>query len=214
MKSAKSAWIIFAALVGIFSTTAAALATGAVATTAVNVRSGPGVSFAILDTLYGGEPVTVTQCQSGWCYVEHSGPDGWVSGNYLAHPTPAPTPTPTPHEPDVSFGISVGPGGPSFGFSIGNSPVIIAPPAPVIPKVCFYKGNNYAGAAVCVNAGTQDNQLGAAWNNKISSIQVQPGASVTVCRNWFYGGFCQTYNSSVAVLNPFLNNDVSSFKTF
>ncbi|WP_291836159.1 SH3 domain-containing protein [Limimaricola sp.] len=61
-----------------------AAAVDATAVTAVNVRSGPGVSFNQLDTLFAGEVVNVTECQSGWCYVEHDGPDGWVSGHYLS----------------------------------------------------------------------------------------------------------------------------------
>lgn len=61
-----------------------ALAVDATATSDVNVRSGPGAGYSRLDTLYGGEMVNITECQSGWCYVEHDGPDGWVSGNYLS----------------------------------------------------------------------------------------------------------------------------------
>lgn len=53
------------------------------AISAVNVRTGPGTSYARVDALFGGEAVNIVQCQSGWCYVEHDGPDGWVSGNYL-----------------------------------------------------------------------------------------------------------------------------------
>ena len=61
--------------------TAAAL--DATATQAVNVRSGPGVSHSKVDVLSSGEAVNITECQGSWCYVEHSGPNGWVSGNYL-----------------------------------------------------------------------------------------------------------------------------------
>jgi uncharacterized protein YraI len=62
----------------------AALAEPAQATGAVNVRSGPGVNYSIVDQLYPGETVDVGQCEGGWCHVDHSGPDGWVSANYLA----------------------------------------------------------------------------------------------------------------------------------
>lgn len=61
--------------------TAAAL--DASATQAVNVRSGPGVGYSKIDVLSSGEVVNIRECQGSWCYVEHSGPDGWVSGGYL-----------------------------------------------------------------------------------------------------------------------------------
>ena len=61
-----------------------AFAFGAAATTSVNVRSGPGTSYGVVDTLYSGEAVNVSTCQStGWCKITHSGPDGWVSAKYL-----------------------------------------------------------------------------------------------------------------------------------
>lgn len=64
-----------------FAQTAAAF--DATATRAVNVRSGPSVSYSKVDVLSSGEAVDIRECQNGWCYVNHSGPDGWVSGSYL-----------------------------------------------------------------------------------------------------------------------------------
>lgn len=61
----------------------AALAAPGVATGAVNVRSGPGTSYVVRDTLYRGEDVDIGRCTGGWCYVTHDGADGWVSANYL-----------------------------------------------------------------------------------------------------------------------------------
>lgn len=61
-----------------------ALASAAQSTTSVNVRSGPGTSYGVVDVLYAGENVTVEGCvSSGWCQITHSGPDGWVSARYL-----------------------------------------------------------------------------------------------------------------------------------
>lgn len=77
--------------------TADAFAVEAAATTSLNVRTGPGTSFAVLDTLFTGEVVDVTECQAnGWCMIYHSGPDGWVSGKYLSEVqqgTPSQTPS-------------------------------------------------------------------------------------------------------------------------
>lgn len=67
------------------ATAAAAFAAPAVATANVNVRSGPGTGYGVVDTLRRGEPVEVRQCQGSWCYVEKSGPDGWVSSSYLGN---------------------------------------------------------------------------------------------------------------------------------
>jgi uncharacterized protein YraI len=62
----------------------AGAAFAAVATTSVNVRSGPGTSYGVVDTLRPGEPVSIRDRSGGWCAVSKSGPDGWVSCAYLA----------------------------------------------------------------------------------------------------------------------------------
>lgn len=75
--------VFVAAGIGLAVSAGAAAAVEAVARSAVNVRSGPGVSHARIDALYAGEAVNVTQCRRSWCYVEHLGPNGWVSKNFL-----------------------------------------------------------------------------------------------------------------------------------
>ena len=83
MKASKFVTIL-AAGIGLALSSVSALAFDAVATSPVNVRTGPGVNYAKVDVLFGGEAVSIAQCQGNWCYVEHDGPDGWVSGRYLA----------------------------------------------------------------------------------------------------------------------------------
>lgn len=178
------------------------LAVAAVAKSAVNVRTGPGVSFNKIDTLFSGESVDVTQCQDGWCYVEHSGPDGWVSGNYLI----AVDSNGSGATDDVAAAAAIGIFATILGVAVSNA---ITP-----PNICFFSGINYTGTNLCVNAGAKNNKVMGFWNDKASSIKVQAGANVKVCRNWFYGGFCQTYNSNVPILIPPLNNNISSFKSF
>lgn len=76
--------IVAAALVaaGLLFGTAGALAVEAAAKSPVNVRTGPGKTFGIVDQLTAGEVVNVTECApSNFCFVEHDGPDGWVSAN-------------------------------------------------------------------------------------------------------------------------------------
>lgn len=73
--------ILVLALLGMASP---ALAEPAVATGAVNVRTGPGTSYRVIDTLGQGERVETQRCVSGWCLISYAGPGGWVSRNYLA----------------------------------------------------------------------------------------------------------------------------------
>jgi uncharacterized protein YraI len=74
----------------------AALADPGQATASVNVRSGPGAGYAVLDTLYPGEEVDIQRCTGGWCYVAHNGPNGWVSASYLASDSGGYEPPPPP----------------------------------------------------------------------------------------------------------------------
>ena len=88
------------------------------ATASVNVRSGPGTQYRVVDTLYPGENVNIETCRSnGWCLVEHTGPDGWVSARYLSNDGSDYGGEPVRSSPNVSFSFSFGRGD---GFSIGT----------------------------------------------------------------------------------------------
>lgn len=76
-----TAGIAAAAIVG---STIAALAAPAYATATVNVRTGPGTGYGAIDTLRPGESVDIDYCRGSWCFVNKSGPDGWVSASYLS----------------------------------------------------------------------------------------------------------------------------------
>lgn len=78
-----------AALIGAATITVGvsqAEAARAVVTGNVNLRSGPGEEFRVVDRLRRGDRVEVTRCnRSGrWCYVERRGRDGWVSSRFLS----------------------------------------------------------------------------------------------------------------------------------
>ena len=77
------------ATMAVIATTMAASAAPAVASGNVNVRSGPGTGFRVVDTLRRGEVVDVQYCRGSWCFVEKRGPDGWVSANYLRSGRPS-----------------------------------------------------------------------------------------------------------------------------
>ena len=100
-------------------TAGAALA--AVATSTVNVRSGPSTGYSAIDQLFPGEVVGINGRSNGWCSISHPGRDGWVSCAYLS-------------STGFDYGprVIVRPGfdryhrydrydrGPSFGFSFGS----------------------------------------------------------------------------------------------
>ena len=194
-------------------TTLAASAAPGIATGAVNVRTGPGPGYAKVGTLAAGEVVDVKQCQGSWCFVDRaSGTDGWASKNYLAPYGGGGNDSPADPEIQFNFGVTVGPGGPSFSFGIGDAPPP-PPPPPAPAKVCFFKGNYFGGAQFCVNAGDDDPSLPGGWNDSISSIRVQGGAQVTVCKNAWYGGACTTISSDQPSLGGY-NNAISSYQAF
>jgi uncharacterized protein YraI len=71
------------ATLALATTAAVAYAAPAVSSGNVNVRTGPGPGYRVVDTLQRGESVEVDRCSGSWCYVVKSGPDGWVSASYL-----------------------------------------------------------------------------------------------------------------------------------
>ena len=174
----------------------AAYAAPGTITTNVNVRSGPGTNYAVVDTARRGQQVDVQQCQGSWCYIAKPGPDGWVSANYLsANSGPV-----NPSQPGLSFGFSVGPGGPNVSIGVGTPqpPVVVRP---VNDDVYFYDGSRYRGASFCVSPGESIPDLGQ-WGDRISSIQNEGGYSVQVCSEARYRN-CRTYTTSAAQLNDF-----------
>ena len=71
------------AALALLATAGAAFAAPAYVTSNVNVRSGPGTGYSVIDNIRRGEQVDVQQCRGSWCYVEKRGPDGWVAASYL-----------------------------------------------------------------------------------------------------------------------------------
>ena len=62
----------------------AGAALAAVATSTVNVRSGPSTGYSAVDQLFPGEVVGITDRSGAWCAVSHPGRDGWVNCAYLS----------------------------------------------------------------------------------------------------------------------------------
>jgi hypothetical protein len=193
----------------------AAPAFAAQATASVNVRSGPGTSYRVVDTLRPGEEVDIGRCvDSGWCEISHSGPDGWVSRNYLSDSGRGPGPRPGGNGPDVNFSINT----PNFSFSIGNGFNGRPPPywgRPGFPgragQVCFYEDWNFRGRSFCVRSG-QDARLTGRWNDAISSIRVTGNAQAQVCEDWNFRGRCAVIGNSQPRLSGRNNDIISSYR--
>jgi uncharacterized protein YgiM (DUF1202 family) len=54
-----------------------------VTTSALNIRSGPGASNALLGTLRQGDKITVLEINDGWAQFSFQGKTGYTSSNYL-----------------------------------------------------------------------------------------------------------------------------------
>ncbi|MCF4097736.1 SH3 domain-containing protein [Maritalea mediterranea] len=208
----------FAATTFILST-AAAYATSAKSTTALNVRNGPGTSFSVVDTLTPGEVVEVNECaENGWCYIEHEGPDGWVSSNYLEPASGGPS---GGAAEDCSFSFNIGSGGPSLnincgGSSGGGSPTPTPTPDPAPPSgnvACFYTGSNFTGSEFCHGPAVL-NTLDGTFNDNIASVKLHGSAKVRLCRNANLSGLCKNYTSSQTHLPVAIRNKASSLRIF
>ncbi|WP_275693085.1 SH3 domain-containing protein [Devosia lacusdianchii] len=178
----------------------AAYAAPGVVTSNVNVRSGPGTNYGVVDTVRRGTQVDVQQCQGSWCYIAKNGPDGWVSASYLsAGGSPV-----NPSQPGLSFDFNIGgPGGPSVNIGVGNPrPPVIAPPVvPVYSEVCFYERTRFRGESTCLESGESIRNLGD-WADQISSIENPDGLQVQVCSESNFRN-CRTYTTSASSLGDF-----------
>ena len=177
----------------------AAYAAPGVVTSNVNVRSGPGTNYGVVDVVARGQQVDVQQCQGSWCYIAKPGPDGWVSANYLS----AGGGQVNPSQPGLSFGFTIGgPNGPSVNIGVGNQtpprpPVI----QPVYGEVCFYDRTRFRGDNFCFEQGDSARNLGD-WADRISSIENPDGLQVQICSESNYRD-CRTYTTSASSLGDF-----------
>lgn len=193
----------------------AAQAAPGVVTSNVNVRSGPGTDYGVVDTIARGTQVDVQRCQGSWCYVEKAGPDGWISASYLsAGGRPV-----NPNQPGLSFGFTIGPDGPSFDFGVGRPPITqpqrpprppfgrppfdrpVPLPTPVADEVCFFERANFRGDSRCFEEGESIRDLGR-FADRFSSIENRAGLEVQVCARTNFRD-CRTYTTSASSLGVF-----------
>lgn len=185
------------------------MAVNAVATGSANVRSGPGSSYSVVDTLHDGEVVEVVECNGAetWCRIKHPGPDGWVSRSLLDAADPG-----DDEGSDIEFGMTIPlPGGGSISF---GTPGYEAPEQTLPKQVCVYDLANYAGSSICVQDGMSSNAIAGFWNDRVTSLRVFGGARIRLCQNNNFGGFCNVFATDVPKLGVPLNNKASSYQVW
>ncbi len=91
----------------------AGIASAATVTNDLNLRSGPGTRYGVIDTMPAGAYVNVIGCGGSWCRVDWHGRVGYASASYLGDGRGAYAAAPVYGAPPpvVSFG---------FGFGGGN----------------------------------------------------------------------------------------------
>lgn len=198
-----------------------AYAEPATATTTVNVRSGPGTQYSVVDVLQRGERVEVIQCRGSWCEVDKRGRDGWVSSNYLTSadrrgPGRDRDRNDRIDEEDIGFCIDA----PNFQFGINCDREDDRPVRPGRPErpdyarseVCFYSDANFRGSSFCARPGQSDRSLSREWNDRISSIEIKGRASAVVCKDFYMRGSCAKVDRSISRLGPRENDTISSYR--
>ncbi len=61
----------------------AGIASAAVVTNDLNLRSGPGTRYRVVDTMPAGAHVRVLGCGGAWCRVDWHGRVGFASASYI-----------------------------------------------------------------------------------------------------------------------------------
>ncbi|MCF4099036.1 SH3 domain-containing protein [Maritalea mediterranea] len=176
------------------------------ATVALNVRSGPGTGYRVVDALYRGERVNVERCSGSWCYITHDGPDGWVAARYLSRTSGGGDTGGNQNEP--GFSVEFGSDG-EFSFSIGNRP---EPEPDENDQACFYRDFAYGGPSFCLEKGEGVSLLQGSWNDSISSIRVEGDVQVTACMHANFGGNCIVTDKNIRSLGANMNDEISSIQ--
>lgn len=89
------------------------IAAAAVVSNDLNLRSGPGTGYRVVDTMPAGAYVNVLGCTGSWCRVNFQGRTGYASANYLdggGRGAYAAAPVYVAPPPAVSFGFGFGNG--------------------------------------------------------------------------------------------------------
>lgn len=174
----------FSLIAAVSAASAASLGSEAFVIADSDVYAGPGVNYAVTGQVHDKQEVIVTRCSGIWCLIDDEG--GWIA------------------KQDLSFGqhpegLIQGPR-----FADGRS---------VDGTICFHDGKHFSGKTFCLDSGAVSRDLATlGLDNMISSISVEPGTSVNVCRDRHFASYCQLIDGDAATLPRLLDNSISSIQ--
>lgn len=207
----------FAACAFVLSATAA-LAAPMTVTSDATIQDGDSHAIGAVSK---GSTFDVEYCSGAFCLGTGGGVRGWIPQNQLAGGAPSKPPAPPAKPPAPPAKPPAPPQNPlpnfSFEFGFGNQPNFPRPGQPPRPprprnaEVCFYEQPNFRGQSFCVRAGDSDRSLSRRWNDSISSVRVDRGLVVLVCRDRNFRGGCAEIDSDLPRLNRF-DNAISSYR--
>ncbi|MCB1518894.1 MAG: peptidase inhibitor family I36 protein [Hyphomicrobiaceae bacterium] len=151
---------------------------------ATDLYKGPGTGYAVSGAVTAGQDVIVTRCSGLWCLLDDEG--GWIA------------------KQNVSFGQHAG--------GLLQGPRFIDGRA-ADGTICFYDGAGFSGNGFCLDSGNVlPDLLLVGWDNKISSVSVDPGTSVTLCRDRNFASYCVRVDRDMANLPRLIDNSASSIQ--
>jgi uncharacterized protein YraI len=105
---------------GLLLIAGASAANAAVVSGDLNLRSGPGTGYRVIDTMPAGSYVDVLGCSGSWCRVQFGGAVGYASASYLGGGGGSYAAAPVYAEPPIYSEPYYA--GPAFGFGVGFGP--------------------------------------------------------------------------------------------
>jgi len=107
---------------GLLMLAGASAANAAIVTGDLNLRSGPGTGYRVIDTMPAGTYVDVLGCTGSWCEVAFSGITGYASASYLGGGAAYAAAPPVYVAPPVYSSRVYRAPPPAFGFGFGFGP--------------------------------------------------------------------------------------------
>lgn len=77
----------------------------------------------------------------------------------------------------------------------------------------MYEHDNYSGASMVVSGANSHNGfIGSWWNDRVTSVTLEPGCSITLFEHANFGGASYTLSGSSGNLGSLWNDQISSYK--
>jgi len=75
----------------------------------------------------------------------------------------------------------------------------------------LYEHQDHWGNAIDVNNGDNPTFIGTFWNDRVTSIIMMANCTLTLYEHSDFGGKEVQYTKSIALLDPFWNDEISSY---